>query len=147
MTIIRKATKQDFLALHDIELECFKSDLLSKRSLRNFINHKQHLFLVASQGKKIVGYLITLLTEHHRLARHYSLAVLPQYRRQSIGRKLLLASEAHFLAKQGVKLEIRVDNDSALKLYQSLGYKSGKIKPAYYQDGCGAMEMIKFFRE
>ena len=59
--------------------------------------------------------------------------------------KLLLASEAHVSVKKGVKLEIRVDNISALKLYQSLGYKPGKIKPAYYQDGCDAMEMIKFF--
>ena len=145
MAIIRKAFEQDFLTLHDIELECFQSDLLSKRSLRNFVNHKHHISLVAQHDEKIVGYLITLLNWRHRLARHYSLAVLPQYRGQSIGNKLLLASESYVSVKKGVKLEIRVDNISALKLYQSLGYKPGKIKPAYYQDGCDAMEMIKFF--
>lgn len=145
MTNVRKATEQDLSALYDIEVGCFKSDRLSKRSLRNFINHKDHLLLVACQDEKIVGYLLTLITAHHRLARQYSLAVLPQYRGQSVGRKLLLASESYVAAKQGIKLELRVDNKAALELYQSLGYESGKIKPAYYEDGCDAMEMIKSF--
>jgi ribosomal protein S18 acetylase RimI-like enzyme len=140
---IRKATEKDFLALYDIERECFGGDMLSKRSMRNFINHNNHIFLVATHNKKIIGYVLTLVMSHHRLARHYSLAILVQYRRQSIGSQLLTAAESYIVTKQGVKLEVRCDNKAALNLYQSLGYKPGKTKSGYYEDGCDAMEMIK----
>lgn len=147
MTIICKAKKQDLLELYNIEQECFQSDRLSKRSLQNFINHKHHLFLIAKQDEKIAGYLLTLLNPHHKLARHYSLAVLPKYRKQSIGYQLLLASESQIANKQGIKLEVRADNKAAQKLYESLNYKIVKIKSDYYSDGQDATEMIKILNK
>ncbi len=143
MIIVRKAKNEDLLELYNIEIECFKNDILSKKSLRNFINHKYHILLVAQQNQTITGYILTLINPRHKLARHYSLAILPQYRRQSIAKQLLLEAESHVIKKQGIKLEIRIDNKAAKILYESIGYKAGKIKPNYYEDGCDAIEMIK----
>jgi ribosomal protein S18 acetylase RimI-like enzyme len=143
MIIIRKATDHDLLDLCNIEKTCFEFDLLSKQSLRNFINHKCHSFLIAEKNNKIVGYLLTLLISKHKFARQYSLAILPDFQRQSIGRQLLLASESCVNKKLGIKLETRTDNIAAINLYQSLGYKTGKVKYGYYMDGCDALEMIK----
>ncbi len=145
MDAIRKAKEQDIIELCAIEKACFKYDILSKKSLRNFINHKHHLFLVAEHDKKIAGYLITLINSRHKMARHYSLAVLPQYRGQSIGKKLLLASESYITSKQGIKLEVHVENKPAQDLYRSMGFSFSKIKIGYYEDSSNAIEMIKFF--
>ncbi len=143
MIIIRKAKDSDLVELYEIERVCFEFDLLSKNSMRNFINHKSHSFLIAEKNNKIVGYLLTLLVSKHKFARQYSVAILPEFQRQSIGRQLLLASESFVDKKLGIKLETRTDNIAAINLYKSIGYKAGKLKYDYYMDGCDAIEMIK----
>jgi ribosomal-protein-alanine N-acetyltransferase len=60
--------------------------------------------------------------------------VAPSYRRKGIARKLLEEIEDIFKQK-GISechLEVREDNNAALKLYQSLGYqKIGKLERYY----------------
>lgn len=143
---IRKALERDMSALYEIEQKCFLTDRLSKRSIKNMIRHNNHVLLVAEYKGHIAGYLLTFITPRHKLARHYSLAVLPEYRGKSIGSKLLNEAESYASSKQGIKLEIRADNKNAMKLYESLGYHKCGMKRKYYQDGQDAIEMVKMFK-
>lgn len=64
-------------------------------------------------------------------------AVEPTQRRDGLGRRLLKASE-HLLRDEGVHtllLEVRISNEAARALYESLGWKQNGMRKAYYKDG------------
>lgn len=64
-------------------------------------------------------------------------AVAPTQRRDGLGRRLLKASE-HLLRDEGVHtllLEVRISNEAARALYDSLGWKQDGFRKAYYKDG------------
>ncbi len=66
----------------------------------------------------------------------HSLAVDEIYRRNSIGRSLIIKL-LDYAKRQGVKsstLEVRVSNFKAIELYEKLGFLSEGIRPKYYAD-------------
>lgn len=72
-----------------------------------------------------------------------TIAVLPEFRRNGIGRGLMQAAMAaakSFGAEQ-MFLEVACNNKAAIALYRSLGFKDGIIRPQYYADGCDALCM------
>ena len=65
-----------------------------------------------------------------------NLAVLPQYHRQGIARRLVVAGHEK-LRREGEKrvfLEVRSSNVPALSLYASIGYKQTQVRKGYYRD-------------
>jgi ribosomal-protein-alanine N-acetyltransferase len=66
-----------------------------------------------------------------------TLAVRPDARRHGVGRALLrhLLSEAGRRRLREVLLEVRADNEPALALYRSAGFKRVGQRQGYYQDG------------
>lgn len=60
------------------------------------------------------------------------LRVLASERRQGFGRKLLWASLNELTEASTVELEVRTSNLPARALYQSLGFLSTGLRPAYY---------------
>ncbi|MHA1220220.1 MAG: GNAT family N-acetyltransferase [Candidatus Heimdallarchaeota archaeon] len=73
-----------------------------------------------------------------------SIAVLPEYRRIGIA-KMLMESADTALRLRDVKevyLEVRESNNSAIYLYQQLGYSTQKISKRYYSDGESAIIMV-----
>lgn len=141
--VVRPAVLSDLDSLCTIEQTCFTSDILSRRSLRAMIAHPRHLLWVAVMDKNLVGYILVFNVPHHKKARIYSLAVLPQCRGHGIGRLLMHAIEPLLHTKQAIRLEVREDNHGAQKLYCSLGYITTKHKAGYYEDGQNAIEMEK----
>jgi len=101
---------------------------------------------VAQSDETVVGYVLVFRVPHHKKARIYSLAVLPEWRGHGIARTLLDAIEPYLSDKQAVRLEVRQENHGAQALYQSLGYNVTKHKPDYYEDGQTAIEMEKTLR-
>jgi ribosomal protein S18 acetylase RimI-like enzyme len=91
---------------------------------------------------EIRGYILLFRHPRSRLARIYSLAVDPAHRKQGIAERLLTAAEAQS-GKQGLKLELRADNDAAFRLYTRLGYRPRREFKNFYEDGCTAIEMVK----
>jgi ribosomal-protein-alanine N-acetyltransferase len=73
-----------------------------------------------------------------------SIAVLPQYRRLGIARKLMeIANDAMRIRDvKEVFLEVRESNQAAINLYQQLGYIPQKVSKRYYSDGESALIMI-----
>ncbi|MEA2070574.1 MAG: ribosomal protein S18-alanine N-acetyltransferase [Asgard group archaeon] len=72
-----------------------------------------------------------------------SIAVLPQYRKQEIGKRLMIAA-TNALRGRGINevfLEVRESNQAAINLYQKLGYMPIKVSKKYYNDGESALIM------
>jgi len=73
-----------------------------------------------------------------------SIAVMPQYRRKGLAKKLMLVAN-HALRLRDVKevyLEVRESNQAAINLYQQLGYITMKVSKRYYSDGEAALIMV-----
>lgn len=140
--MIRQARAQDLDTLVAIEQSCFTTNLLSRRSLRYMLHNPKARILVYEEHKMVCGYILTFLHPRSKLARHYSLAVLKPFRKRGIAEGLLDAMEKQ-CGKQGVKLEIREDNQVAMGLYKRLGYQIRRRREGFYEDGAAAFEMVK----
>ena len=68
--------------------------------------------------------------------------VLPDYRRQGIGRELLHRCEEQ-LSTPRVRLSVRLSNKNAIQLYRQEGYQTIDIWEKYYKDGSDAVLMEK----
>lgn len=132
-------------ALERIEHASFTTDLISRRSFRRFIDQGIGDFQVLVVDGEVVGYYIVLYRQATQLARLYSLAVHPDYRRRGYGRQLLAAAEhdadeRHCLF---MRLEVKVDNRAALALYHAASYYDMEIRPEYYEDDSDAVVLQK----
>jgi RimJ/RimL family protein N-acetyltransferase len=82
--------------------------------------------VIALDGERVVGWCDISPGWHHALKHCGSLGMglLPEYRRQGLGTKLLQSciAQARAVSITRVELEARVDNIDALKLYEKLGF-------------------------
>lgn len=143
--VIRSARPADVAHLLDIEKRSFTSDRLSPKSLKRFLTQTKARCLVASEGRQVFAYALVLFPPRATHARLYSFAVDPSGRGRGIGKRLLAAAEN--AAREGgrtlMRLEVRDDNDAALRLYKNAGYAAlGRIK-GFYEDGAHAVRMEK----
>ena len=140
--MIRTARRDDLNELVAIEQRCFTTNRLSRRRLHYMVHNPKARMLVFEEQGVVCGYLLTFVHARSKLARHYSLAVLPQHRRKGIAERLLKTMEDQ-CGKMGVKLEIRADNKMAMTLYARLGYQMRRRIESFYEDGMDALEMVK----
>jgi ribosomal-protein-alanine N-acetyltransferase len=110
-------------------------------------------FRVAEVGTRIAGYIMCRI-EHGfsdvkrlrfvRKGHIISVAVLPEFRRGGIAMELVKQA---LNALQEIKadecyLEVRETNDTAIKLYDKLGFSLARKVPHYYADGAEALVMV-----
>jgi ribosomal-protein-alanine N-acetyltransferase len=143
--VIRAAELSDLDAIHALECESFDTDRLSRRALRRFIRDPQRPLIVARSGATLLGYALIVARRGGKTARVYSLAVDSRHGRRGVGRELLHACERYARAQGlvALRLEVRYDNDSAIALYQKLGYQEFGRYPSYYGDGAEALRFEK----
>ena len=124
--MVRSATIADLERLADLEVRCFDSDRLSRRSFRRMITQAHADLLVHATGDALEGYALVLYHKGTHLARLYSIAVDPAARGRGVGKLLLGAAEAMALQRGCItmRLEIRSDNTSAANLYCSKSCRS-----------------------
>jgi N6-L-threonylcarbamoyladenine synthase len=148
--IIRPATAADLADIMSIEHECFPTDAWAEASMRDELTatHTHYYVLLvrdnASGTDNVQGYAgLSKLTSSEQ-SDVQTIAVLPGNRGKGFGRALmnqLLQTATQQGAKQ-VFLEVRADNPTAQKLYESLGFKVIDIRRGYYQpDGVDALVM------
>ncbi len=143
--LIRPAQHEDIAALVKLENTCFDTDRMSRRSFRYFLQQGHNCFLVAEQGQAIAGYVLVLLHRGTHLARIYSIAVDTSQRGRGMAQQLLEQAEKA-CAEDGrisMRLEVRTDNTSAIRLYQRLGYKPFGEYKDYYEDHADALRLQK----
>jgi ribosomal-protein-alanine N-acetyltransferase len=140
-TTIEDATTKDLDQLYEIENKCFRRDAFSKRQIAQLLMDHNSIGLLARYDGKAVGFIIGRISvEEEALTGHIiTLDVLPAQRRKGIGRRLLQELESIFAGKNIKEsyLEARIDNVTALRLYERMGYcRIGKLKN-YYGDAHG----------
>lgn len=144
---IRAARLSDLDELVRLE-SVFPSDHLSRRSFRHLLAHGHADVLVYDEGQGLSGNVIVLYRRGARMARLYSLVVHPGHQGRGIARVLLAAAEGGALAHgcTGISLEVRCDNEKALRLYRSAGYTVVRHIEDYYEDHAPAARLSKPLR-
>lgn len=102
---------------------------------------------VAEDGNTIVGYCGVFLPAPGVEADILTVAVLPAYRRQGIAKEFMRQIEAWSQEREAsaMMLEVELSNESAIKLYESLGYMKISLRMDYYGPGKDAHVMRKDF--
>ncbi len=108
---------------------------------------KTRFMSVAEDGNTIVGYCGVFVPAPGIEADILTVAVLPDYRRQGIAKEFMRQIEAYALERKAsaMMLEVELSNESAIKLYESLGYMKISVRMDYYGPGKDAHVMRKEF--
>jgi ribosomal-protein-alanine N-acetyltransferase len=142
--VIRQYDVKDFPALFKLDQSCFAPGIsYSKTMLRYFLAQPGAECLVAAEGPKIVGFLVS--EENPPLGHIITLDVLESHRRQGVGSQLLQESEAH-LAYRGVRtvlLETATTNQAGIAFWERHGYRREAVLRNYYPGRLDAFEMRK----
>jgi ribosomal-protein-alanine N-acetyltransferase len=111
-------------------------------------------FIVATQNGNTIGYIMCRIETGFSSIRKLkiakrghiiSLAVLPENRKQGVAYALLshaLKNVCNYGADE-CYLEVRISNDAAIALYQSLNFTISRRILGYYRDGEDAFVMTK----
>lgn len=145
---VREASLGDLEALLGLEDRSFSGDRLSRRSFRRFLQGANDHLLVAEDTSELLGYILLLRRQGTRLARIYSICVDAAHRGRGLAQLLIRAGEEAVLAAGSayVRLEVRRDNQTAIRLYRRLGYRVFDAIPDYYEDGEEALRLEKRIR-
>ena len=129
---IRRMEEGDLDQVCAIEEETFSMPW-SRKSFRDTISYYHTLFLVAELDGEIAGYCGCYQSLEE--AEITNIAVRRQLRGHGIGRRLL--TELMRLGKEqgafAYTLEVRVSNQAAIHLYESLGFVSFGIRKNFYE--------------
>jgi ribosomal-protein-alanine N-acetyltransferase len=141
---LRSYEPHDFAALHRLDQACFPAGIsYSKMMLRYFLKLPSADCLVATEGLRIVGFILT--EENPPLAHIVTLDVAEMHRRRGAGSALLAESERN-LALRGVRtilLETATENQTAIAFWQGHGYRIEAVLKRYYLGRLDAYEMRK----
>lgn len=100
--------------------------------------------IVGVMGKSLAGFAVMHFGDEH--AHLNLLAVEPPFRRRRIGRELLqwLEESCAVAGILSISLEVRANNATAIRFYESLGYEKGERIARYY---CGTEAAQRMTRQ
>ena len=130
--IIRPMEDADVIAASELESATFSMPWKAKDFLE-MVNADYAYYYVAIVGNKLVG--IAGLRDIAGEGEITNIAVDTNYRGLKIGKRLVrtLLDKCDELNIKDVTLEVRVSNDAAINLYESLGFVSEGIRPDFYE--------------
>lgn len=113
------------------------------------ISKAHSIFLVLEYKSKLIGYGLVLINSGTSLARLYSICTHQDFQGHGLASKLILELEKLASADEDcayLRLEVKSNNTSAIKLYEKLGYVKFTEKEDYYDDGKTALCFEKRIR-
>jgi ribosomal-protein-alanine N-acetyltransferase len=131
---IEEMRVEDIPAVLDIERLSFLTPWPPEAFQQEVRHNRLARYLVARQGGAVVGYAgVWLMVDEAHIT---TFAVHPDWRRQGIGRRLLLAvlRVAEELRARRMTLEVRVSNLAAQELYRTHGFEIAGRRERYYTD-------------
>ena len=132
MLIIRQMKLEDCEQVATIEAESFSMPW-SLQAFQDTLEMKNYRYFVAEQNGEIVGYcgFIFVLDE----AEIPNVCVKLSARQQGIGKQMMsfLEEEAKKLGINVLYLEVRQSNQSARRLYTSIGFEEDGIRKDFYE--------------
>ncbi len=131
--ILREMLVEDLDQVMEIERELF-SPPWTREGFFTYLTHKDAMFLVVEEKGEILAYcgLLMVLDEGDIT----NVAVRPDRQREGIGH-FRMDSLIRLAEEQGVTtihLEVRVGNDTAIRLYERMGFTRDGIRKQYYTD-------------
>lgn len=133
-TIVRRMTVNDVDGVYAIEVSTFVKPWSRQDFVKEMTSNACARYLVAERDGALIGYAGAwiVLDEAHIT----NIAVAKEWRGQGIGRRLT-AELMQYASNLGVvyaTLEVRRTNETAKKLYQSLGFEYVGVRKRYYED-------------
>lgn len=114
-----------------LEKQCFSAPW-SENAVFSELSNPLSLWIVAADGEIVSGYVGSqaVLGEADMM----NIAVVPDYRRQGIGERLVTALIAHLKQQKvhSLSLEVRASNEPAKALYEKLEFLQVGRRPNYY---------------
>lgn len=144
--ILREMLVEDLDAVMEIENELFHMPW-TKEGYFTFLTRKDAMFLVVEEKGKILGYcgLLMVLDE----ADVTNVAVRKDRQREGIGH-FLVDSMIRLAKDQGIQmihLEVRAGNETAIRLYERLGFQKDGLRKKYYTDPEEDAILMTWFRK
>ena len=125
---------EDVGAVHEIEQLSFRTPWPSYAFEQELKGNRLARYLVARAGDRIVGFAgIWMMVDEAHVT---TFGVHPEWRRQAIGRQLLLnlTELAIAIGARRMTLEVRETNEAAQALYRTFGFEIAGRRTAYYSD-------------
>ena len=141
---VRQYEPRDFAALFKLDQGCFPPGIAySKAMLRYFLSQAGAECLVATDGGKIVGFMLS--EENPPLAHVITLDVAESHRRHGVGAALASESEANlrFRGVRTVLLETATTNEAGIAFWEHHGYRKEAVLKNYYSGRLDAFAMRK----
>lgn len=131
--MVRWADREDLGAVAELERLCF-SIPWSPAAIEEAFSNELYRFAVVEEEGRAVGYAnFRIVADEGEIER---VAVHPDFRRRGHGRKLMEAM-VEYSRKRGVKnmtLDVRVNNEKAINLYESCGFAREGLRKDYYRE-------------
>ncbi len=141
ITIIR-ADQSHASIINDIELQCFSDSYSLEQITNDLMDIDKNYIFVGYLDDKCIGYAsYSVVVGEAELIR---IAILPEYRKQGCGTKLL--NDTYKIIDciaEVVFLEVSEDNIGAIKMYTDFGFVPISTRKGYYKDGSNAIIMQK----
>lgn len=132
----------DVEQLVEAELRCFPEDPWTAEAFSSILSLPAFHGVVLEEAGRLIGYLVAweIIDEGELL----NIAILPEERGRGLGRSLLKNWLERLRGQQfrAVFLDVRDDNQPAISLYESFGFKVVGKRKGYYSNGEDALEMM-----
>lgn len=137
-------TKDDIPQVYEIERKSFPHPF-GEVLIGSLYFGAPELCFILEQNGKMIGFLLGGYTPIPRQAHILSFAILESFRGEGLGKELLihLLNQLENLEFNSVKLEVNVDNQRAIELYESLQFTIESKIRKYYQDNSDAFTMLR----
>jgi len=131
---VRPFEPQDLDRIAAIEQASFAGDAWDRKLLSDYSRASPELFFIATRGRQLAGYIITMPGPKSQSAELVSIAVELRERRQGIGTALIEATLAQLQLRE-IKswwLMVRTTNETALRFYERHGFTRVRLVKGYY---------------
>ena len=135
--MVREALNQDFNRINEIGL-LIKEDFSTVYKIDEDIKHDYVHIYVYEEDNKVLGFIQT--EYHYEITDIINIAVDANYQGKGIGKRLIQYVLDNCNSDK-LMLEVKANNTSAIKLYESMGFKQIHIRPNYYDNNVDALIM------
>ena len=125
---------EDVAAVHEIERISFRTPWPSYAFEQELRGNRLAHYVVARAGDRVVGFAgVWLMVDEAHVT---TFGVHPDWRRQGIGRQLLLnlVELSRTIGARRMTLEVRASNEVAQALYRAYGFEEVGRRLRYYTD-------------
>jgi ribosomal-protein-alanine N-acetyltransferase len=132
--VVEPMRLEDVPPVHEIERLSFRTPWPAYAFEQELRGNRLARYVVARAGERVVGFAgVWLMVDDAHVT---TFGVHPEWRRQGIGRQLLVnvAELSSAIGARRMTLEVRSGNEAAQALYHAFGFEVVGRRPRYYTD-------------